>query len=955
MAAEAGAGPVQVLRSRPVRFSRSVEATLVRERESSSRREASPAPDFTLNLFPDTNLDVSVGRVEATRDGKGWTVFGTVGQPALGRAILTFYGGALSGSVRLSNGEFYEVLVPSEGDGEVRQSLFVGHAPGTTDAVPVPLDEVAGTAASISSGGVRGTVYPAAPVRESGGTAELDILVLYTARAAEARGGTNAMLAHINQVFAESNQSLSNSEAPVTFRLVRTAQVNYDDSTVAPDSSGYEVVLNALRSATDGQMDEAHTLRNQHGADLVSLWLSPPKSGAGGFVVGKAYLMTQNTNVAGYANFAFSTVDVDYAGGVSMTFPHEIGHNLGCAHDKNNTTVSGVYSDSYGYQQDLISPKFFTIMAYAVGCQNCTRIDHFSNPNVDYQGIPTGVSGQINNVRALAYTAPIAANWRATATGTGCSYSVSPTTVSMPPAGGGATLTVTAGAECSWTAASTANWVSITMGASGSGDGSITLAVTPNSFSAPRSTILTVAGLGVTVNQSSTVTLPVLSVSPSAVSWTAEAGSDEAIATEFSFSTGSASSNIQLSSVLPAWLRLSETEFRSPAKIAAWVDRAAIAPGNYTTTLRFAASGTQNPVVEIPVTLSVKTGRYLLASAGASFRVAQGAVFDAQRFRVKPPIGVKTPPALRVSGGAWLSASVSAVGDLFELQVQVAPGGLSAGVYDGRVELSCSTGVCEIGSLPVRLEVAPAPAASSNPAAPRIGSGGVVNGASFEQGITPGAWMSLFGTGLAGTTRLWNSQDFNGNLFPLELDGVRVRVDGLPAPVQFISPGQVNFQAPTMLRTGWLLVDIVTPAGNDRLYVYSAAALPGFFQFHVDGQLAALHPDGTPVTARGGAGAVQGRPAAAGTVIAVYGTGFGPTNPPVPSGQVFTGAAPLVNAPALRVTVGGVSALVEFAGLSAAGLNQLNVKVPALEPGLKEVFASLDGVPAQFLGKIAVE
>jgi uncharacterized protein (TIGR03437 family) len=950
-------GPVQVLRSRATRYRRELEAAMVRDGERHIRREAFlSAPDFALNLFPDTTFEIVLDRVERTADAKGWTVSGRTSSPGDGRVILTFYGGALSGSVRLSGGEFYEVHVPASGDGEVRQCVFRGYAAGVSDAVPVALDEVRGPEKNISPAGAAvPDLRTDLRANQNGGAAQLDILVVYTARAAAARGGTSGLLAYISQVFAESNQSLSNSEAPVTFRLVHAAQVNYDDEAMAPDSASYEVALNALRSATDGQMDEAHMLRNQYGADLVSLWLSPPKPGLGGFVVGKAYLMTQGANVSGYENFAFSTVDVEYAGGVSMTFPHEIGHNLGCAHDTNNTQVSGYYNDSYGYQQSLLSPKFHTIMAYAAGCPGCTRIDHFSNPNVNYHGIPTGISAQVNNVRALTYTAPLAATWRA-ATGPGCSYAVSPTTVSMSPSGGNAVLTVSAGAGCSWSAQSTANWVSITAGASGAGDGSVTLAVAPNSHSAPRSTTLTIAGLGVTVNQSSTVTLPVFSVTPAAVSWTVEAGSDEPIATELSFSTGSSSVNIQLTSVLPAWLRLSETTFRSPAKITAWADPAAIAPGNYTTTLRFSSSGTQNQVVEIPVTLSVRTGRYLLASAGASFRVDLGTVFAVQRFRVKAPSGLSAPPRLRAVGGGWVSASVSAAADLFELQVQVASGGLSAGVYDGRIELSCPTGACEIATLPVRLEVVqPAVASPSPTLPPRVASGGVVNGASFAQGITPGAWISLFGAGLANTTRLWNSQDFLGNLFPLELDGVRVRVDGLPAPVQFISPGQVNFQAPSVLRTGWLMVDIVTPAGSDRVYVYSAPALPGFFQFHADGQLAALHPDGVPVTARGGAGAVMGRPATAGTVVAIYGTGFGPTSPPVESGQIFSGAAPLENAAALRVTVGGVPAAVEFAGLSAAGLNQLNVKIPALAPGLKDVFASIAGVPAQFVGRIAVE
>lgn len=950
-------GPVEVLRSRSIQYDRAVEAALLREGERTQQRQTAGASAFTLNLFPDTNLDFTVERVERTADRKGWTVFGRDAISGAGRAILTFYGGALSGSVRLANGEFYELHVPPGGKGEVRQSAFRGYLPGASDTALVPLDELRG---DTSSGAVSAVLDPSKsspipPVRENSGIAQLDILVVYTARAAAAKGGNAGMLAFIHQVFAESNQAMANSEAPVSFRLVHAAPVNYDESTLSADSSGYNVALNALRSPTDGLMDEAHALRNQYGADLVSLWLSPPKPVGAGFVVGQAYLMTHGTNVASYANFAFSAVDVDYAGGVSMTFPHEIGHNLGCAHDRNSTTVSGIFPDSYGYQQSSISPRFHTIMAYSAGCPGCTRVDHFSNPNVNFQGIPTGIGGQMDNVKALAYTSPIAANWRPTATGDGCAFSVNPASVVMPPSGGTAAITVTATTGCSWMAQTTANWVVISAGDSGTGPGTVILTVSPNTLPAPRSAILTVAGTGVTVEQRATATLPVFSASPAEISLAAEVGSEEPIEAEISFSTGAVSSDIELTSHLPAWLRLSETSFRTPAKVTLSVDRTAMAPGNHNTVLRFTASGTQNPVIEIPVYLSVRTGRYLLASAGASFRVAPGTPFDAQRFRVKAPWGVMTPPVLRTVGGGWLSAAVSPAGSLFELQVQVSAASLSTGIYEGRVELSCGDGACEVASFPVRLEVAQPEGGSSGAPSPRIASGGVVNGASFEQGITPGAWMSLFGTQLASSTRVWTSQDFQGELFPLELDGVRVRVDGLPVAVQYISPGQINFQAPSLLRTGWLWVDIVSPAGADRISVYSAPALPGFFQFHSDGQLAALHPGGEPVTALAGAGGVSGRPAKVGTVVELYGTGFGPTNPPVPSGRIFSGAAPLASANQFRITVGGVPAQVEFAGLSAAGLNQLNVKIPAVEPGLKAVFATIDGVPAQFIGRLAVE
>lgn len=67
-------------------------------------------------------------------------------------------------------------------------------------------------------------------------------------------------------------------------------------------------------------------------------------------------------------------------------------------------------------------------------------------------------------------------------------------------------------------------------------------------------------------------------------------------------------------------------------------------------------------------------------------------------------------------------------------------------------------------------------------------------------------------------------------------------------------------------------------------------------------------------------------PVKPGEVIILYGTGFGSTDPPVPSGQVFTGAAP--TADPVVATIGGVDAKVQFAGISSSGLYQLNVVVP---------------------------
>ena len=76
--------------------------------------------------------------------------------------------------------------------------------------------------------------------------------------------------------------------------------------------------------------------------------------------------------------------------------------------------------------------------------------------------------------------------------------------------------------------------------------------------------------------------------------------------------------------------------------------------------------------------------------------------------------------------------------------------------------------------------------------------------------------------------------------------------------------------------------------------------------------------------------AVTSRPAQPGETIQIYATGFGPTTPAVPAGQVVGNPAPLSNLTQLHVTIGGVAATVEYAGIASAGDYQINVVVPQL-------------------------
>ena len=95
-------------------------------------------------------------------------------------------------------------------------------------------------------------------------------------------------------------------------------------------------------------------------------------------------------------------------------------------------------------------------------------------------------------------------------------------------------------------------------------------------------------------------------------------------------------------------------------------------------------------------------------------------------------------------------------------------------------------------------------------------------------------------------------------------------------------------------------------------------------------------------------------PAKPGETIVLFGTGFGPTNPALPTGQMVTEAAPLANP--VTIFIGGEQAKISFAGLSASGLDQFNVTVPAdLPDGDQTLVASIGAVQSQAGIFIAVQ
>jgi adhesin/invasin len=206
---------------------------------------------------------------------------------------------------------------------------------------------------------------------------------------------------------------------------------------------------------------------------------------------------------------------------------------------------------------------------------------------------------------------------------------------------------------------------------------------------------------------------------------------------------------------------------------------------------------------------------------------------------------------------------------------------------------------------------------------------GVLNAASFAVGypIAPGSFVALFGSGMGTQTATATALPF-----PKLLGNVSLTVNGIPAPLYFVSPGFIKFVVPYGV-TG-LTATIVVTANNvasNAVDIPLAASAPGIFSLPQNGlgDGALRHGNATIISAA--------NPAKIGETIEMYLTGMGGVTPALLDGAPAPLAEPLarVTGP-VAVTIGGVPCEVAFSGLTPglAGLYQLNIKIPAgLVPG----------------------
>jgi uncharacterized protein (TIGR03437 family) len=227
------------------------------------------------------------------------------------------------------------------------------------------------------------------------------------------------------------------------------------------------------------------------------------------------------------------------------------------------------------------------------------------------------------------------------------------------------------------------------------------------------------------------------------------------------------------------------------------------------------------------------------------------------------------------------------------------------------------------GTLRASIDGAPgASVAVALTAAPSISA--VVNGASFNPGITPGSLATIFGAALSGGVTTSAPIPW-----PFSLANVQVTVNGFVAQVNYVSDTQINFLVPTDITGSPATVVVESPVSLSAAFPSTVASLaPAIFIINATTSEGAVLIGGTSST-------TFNRPARTGDVLEIYTTGLGATV----ASTTYPGLQETVATP--QVTIGGVAAdsIVSVLSPQFPGLYQINARVGAGTPSGDQTLA----------------
>jgi uncharacterized protein (TIGR03437 family) len=504
-------------------------------------------------------------------------------------------------------------------------------------------------------------------------------------------------------------------------------------------------------------------------------------------------------------------------------------------------------------------------------------------------------------VAALAFSAPVFGQIT-------CSFTVTPTafTIGNQAFTGADSISVTpVGIFCnSWSASvgPGVNWLHITSGSQGNGVGTVSWTADANPVGADRRGAMTVAGTVVVVAQSGKAC---------------------------NFSVSSTSANYPVGGGTGAFQVTADCSWQAASSDQSWIQGTNGTNGatngtvNYTIAPNGCVTGRSGLItiqtgLPNPPTVAIKQdGSPANMTLSASSATADSASSDGR-------VLVKTG-----NGCGWTATS-----DVSWMQITASAGSGNGGIAYHVLANSLVTRTGNIhvtpagtvgGLLFTVTQLAPGP---PPPVVTAVG-----NAASYAaNAVSPGEIVTIFGSNI-GPASLTLYQLTAGGSFPTSIAGTQVLFDGVAAPMIYTSKGQVSAMAPYGL-AGKNSTNVQVQFGvvSAAMSMPVQSATPGIFSLDASGlgPGAILNQD-TSINS-------GTNPAAKGSVVSIYCTGGGITNPASADGSIIPITPPLpILTQDVSVTIAGFSAKVDYSGgspQSVAGLTQINAEVPSgVTPG----------------------
>lgn len=344
---------------------------------------AAPSTSLVLNLFDDVVL-VAVGeRVETDAWGhRSWV--GRVDGVANSTATLTWIGDTVVATVH-AGAAVYRIEA-SQGLATISE---IDPAQAGTESEPL---QPPGGPRELPSNAPHAD-QPRPGTRSSGIASHepgvVDVFMYYTPAAEARQGGRASIEALVAKGIADTNTAFIRSRVHGSVRLVGTMRA----TGYVEDPFNLETDLRNLTFSP-----QATAARDATGADVVALLVANAASGACGI----AWLGPS-------PDFGFSVSATECLADGQWTFTHEVAHNFGSHHNKENAFGTPFRSYSYGHYDTAAG--FRTVMSYPGPCGGCPRILNYSNPATSFSGKPTGTT-DANNARSLSEAFSLVASFR---------------------------------------------------------------------------------------------------------------------------------------------------------------------------------------------------------------------------------------------------------------------------------------------------------------------------------------------------------------------------------------------------------------------------------------------------------------------------------------------------------------------------------------------------------------